>query len=126
MAFVGLILLAIAKILEMALGFYNIVVMGAVILSWVRPDPQMPLVKIVRQLTEPVFTFIRKRLPDSFFRSGLDVTPLIVFALIMILQTVVVGSIYEIGMRFRVEGAYRSQGVQAPAEDRGLSDLPKI
>lgn len=125
MALLGLIFIALAKILDMTLSFYNIVVIGAIILSWVRPDPRMPLVRVVGQLTEPVFSFIRKKLPTSFFRSGLDVTPLIVFAIIMFLQTVVVGTLYETGMRLRMDAPYAPAG--APVEERrGLDDLPEL
>lgn len=125
MSLLGLIFIALAKILDMALNFYNIVVIGAIILSWVRPDPRMPVVRVVRQLTEPVFAFIRKKLPASFFRGGLDVTPLVVFAIIVFMQTVVVGALYETGMRIRMYSPAMESGAPA-GERRGLDDLPEL
>lgn len=122
MAILGLLLIAIAKILDMALSFYNMVVFGAVIMSWFRPDPRNPVIRVIRQLTEPVFSFIRKRLPASFFRGGLDVTPIIVFAAIIFLQTVVVGTLYEAGLGLRMKSMVPREA--APA-GRGL-ELPEM
>jgi YggT family protein len=122
MSILGLIFIATAKILDMALSFYNLVVFASVILSWIRPDPRNPVIHLIRQMTEPVFSFIRKRLPASFFRGGLDVTPIIVFATIIFLQTVVVGALYETGMGLRMRSMMPREA--APASQR--LELPEM
>jgi len=100
MSFLGYLLLAIAKVLELLIDLYTFIVLVAVLLSWVRPDPDNPLVRILRQLTEPVFYQIRKRLPSSLFRFGIDITPILVLVLLVFVETLVVNSLYEAAQHF--------------------------
>ena len=58
---------------------YSLVVLAAVVMSWVRVDRRNPLAKIVYNLTEPVLAPIRRLLPAM---GGLDFSPMVVlFAL---------------------------------------------
>jgi len=56
---------------------YIWIIIIASFLSFVRPDPQNPIVQTLYRLTEPVFAFIRKKLPFVVF-SGIDLSPLII------------------------------------------------
>jgi uncharacterized protein YggT (Ycf19 family) len=68
-------------ILARLIDFYSLIVLVAVILSWVRLSEDNPLVKITNVLVEPVLMPIRRALP-SF--GGLDLSPMILlFALRM-------------------------------------------
>lgn len=84
------LLLALAKILHLLINIYTFVVAIAVLLSWVNPDPSNPLVRILRQLTEPVFSWVRRWMPRILFRTGFDFSPIIVLFILIILDTVVV------------------------------------
>ena len=86
----GYFLIALAKIGHLVINLYTFVVAFAVLLSWVTPDPSNPIVRLLHQLTEPIFWQIRKRLPVSFFRTGIDFTPMIVLFFLIVLDTVVV------------------------------------
>lgn len=55
--------------LAFLLDAYSLVVLGAVILSWIRLEPTNPLVRITSALTEPLLGPLRRVLP-SF--GGLD------------------------------------------------------
>ena len=58
---------------------YSLVVLTAVVMSWVRVDWRNPLARIVYSLTEPVLAPIRRLLPVM---GGLDFSPMVVlFAL---------------------------------------------
>ncbi len=58
---------------------YSLVVLAAVVMSWVRVDRSNPLARIVYSLTEPVLAPIRRLLPVM---GGLDFSPMVVlFAL---------------------------------------------
>ena len=46
-------------------------------LSFVRPDPNNPIVQVLYRLTEPVFAFIRKKLPFVVM-AGIDLSPLVI------------------------------------------------
>ena len=56
---------------------YIWIIIIASFLSFVRPDPYNPVVQILTRLTEPVFAFIRKKLPFVVI-SGIDLSPLVI------------------------------------------------
>ena len=67
---------AIAQILGMIINIYIWVIIIAALISWVRPDPNNPIVQILYKLTEPVYAFIRKYIPTTI--GGIDLSPIIV------------------------------------------------
>ncbi|MDX1387154.1 MAG: YggT family protein [bacterium] len=95
----GSILITVGKVLSMILTVYTWIIIGAVIISWVNPDPYNPIVRFLRQVTEPVFMQVRRFLPRAMFRIGIDFTPLIVLILIVVIQQLVVGSLYHYGQK---------------------------
>lgn len=94
---VGNFLSAIATVLNTVLSIYMWVIIGSAILSWVNPDPYNPIVRFIRNITEPVLNEIRKRLPVSY--GGIDFSPIVVLLVIMFLQQFLVNSLYTAGQR---------------------------
>ena len=86
--------MAVAIVLDYALNLYMWIVIASAVLSWVNPDPYNPIVRFLRKATEPVFYQIRKHIPVTF--GGLDMSPIVVFLVIIFLQNFVVKSL--IGM----------------------------
>lgn len=78
-------LLSIVGIIDTLLFVYSIVIFAVCVLSFVNPDPSMPIVRIINQLTQPVFAYIRKYVPTSF--SGFDLAPLAVLLAIIFVRT---------------------------------------
>lgn len=103
MAFLGLIVTAVAKLLHILINVYSLVLVGRVIFSWVKPDPYNPIVRFLYQITEPLLSKVRRLLPASFFHVGFDLSPLIVFILLMLFETIVVGSLDDLAYRLRFE-----------------------
>ena len=67
------------RLIATLVDLYSLVVLAAVVMSWVRVDYRNPLARIVYSLTEPVLAPIRRLLPVM---GGLDFSPMIVlFAL---------------------------------------------
>lgn len=95
----GSFLVSVAKILSILLTIYQYIVLGAVIISWVNADPRNPIVRFLRQSTEPVFRPIRRLMPKALFRTGIDFTPLIVFLLIVLLENFAVANLYHYGQQ---------------------------
>lgn len=62
---------------------YSLVVLAAVVTSWVQVDWQNPLMRIVYNLTEPVFAPIRRLLPVM---GGLDFSPMVVLLALRVLR----------------------------------------
>ncbi len=89
---------AVAVVLDLALNIYLWIVIAGAVLSWVSPDPYNPIVRIINNLTEPVFYQIRKRLPVNF--GGLDISPIIVILAIYFLQVFLVGSLHGLARSF--------------------------
>jgi YggT family protein len=83
------ILLALAKLMELADGLltiYKYILLANVIISWINADPYNPIVRFVYRITDPLLNRIRRHMPDT---GMLDLSPLVAFALIYVLQIVV-------------------------------------
>ncbi len=72
---------------------YEIIVLARVILSWVHPDPNHPVVVWIERLTEPLLDPIRRLLP--FEKIGLDFSPLILLLLLELLERFLLRSLYS-------------------------------
>ena len=95
MVLMGNIFLALAKIIEMGDGLltiYKYILLASVIISWVNADPYNPIVNFIYRATEPVLRRIRRHMPDT---GALDLSPLVAFAAIYVLQIVVFNTAYH-------------------------------
>ncbi len=72
--------------LFLKLYFWGILIM--IVASWIAPQSQNPALMLIRQLVEPVMKPIRKMLPDM---GGLDISPIIVFLGIQVLEVILIG-----------------------------------
>ena len=90
-------LVAVAKILDIALSLYMWIIIGRAIISWVSPDPYNPIVRFLHSVTEPVLYPIRRRLPINF--GGFDFSPVIAILAIIFLQSFLVKTLYQIAVR---------------------------
>jgi len=75
------------------LELYSYVVIAAALISWVSPDPRNPIVRVLRQVTEPLFEPIRRFLPP-WKTGGLDLSPLIVIIAIQFVERVILPSLF--------------------------------
>jgi YggT family protein len=57
------------------------VIIIAVLISWVSPDPRNPIVRFLWGVTEPLFRPFRRLVPPSR-TGGIDISPLFVLAII--------------------------------------------
>ena len=82
-------------VLDYVLEFYKWIVIAAVIMSWLRAFNVVNMynqfvrmvVRFLDALTEPVFRFVRRFLPPI---GGIDLSPIVVFLVIIVLQDFVV------------------------------------
>jgi YggT family protein len=79
--------------LEELLNLYFWIVLIAVILTWIEPNPYNPIVRFLYAVTEPVFDFVREHLPTVF--GGIDLSPIVVMLAIGFLQRVVLASLAQ-------------------------------
>jgi len=85
----NMIMIPILQLLHTVITIYIIVVFISAILSFVRPDPYNTLVQIVYRLTEPVFDFVRKKMPFVVF-SGIDLSPLVVLLALQFIDNFII------------------------------------
>jgi len=91
----GYPLLSLVNILDMLLLAYSIVVFAVCILSFVNPDPNSPVVKILNQMTAPVFAYFRKYVPSV---GVIDITPLAVLLVLTFLRSGILPIFEELAM----------------------------
>jgi len=97
MFIVGNFLQALAVILNTVLTLYFWIVIVSAVLSWVSPDPYNPIVRIIYNLTEPVFNWVRRVLPFTML-GGIDLSPIIVLLVIQFLKIFLVQSISQMAL----------------------------
>lgn len=71
----------------MLLRLYTWVIVASALITWVSLDPRNPIVRILRQITEPVLAPARRLLPP-WKTGGLDFSPLIVIFAIWLVEWV--------------------------------------
>jgi YggT family protein len=91
------LILAIAKVISIALNLYMWIIIARALISWVNPDPYNPIVRFLISATEPVLYFIRRKLPGSF--GGIDFSPVIAILAIYFLQIFLVQSLIQMAGR---------------------------
>ncbi len=75
MFLIGDLLDTVRFLLDRLVWLYMLVVIAAVLVTWVNADPWNPIVRFLRAATEPVFRRIRRWLPFAVV-GGLDLSPL--------------------------------------------------
>jgi YggT family protein len=93
----GHLIEALAHILDLALTIYMYVIIARALLSWVNPDPYNPIVRFLYNVTEPVLSWVRARVPVVF--GGLDLAPLLVLLAIVFLQRFLVLTLVDLARR---------------------------
>ncbi len=91
-----LIASAAISLLGILLQFYFFAILAMIIISWVAPGSHHPALLLLYQLTEPVMAPFRRLLPPM---GGLDLSPIIVFIVINVLEIAVAGLARGIELR---------------------------
>jgi YggT family protein len=88
---------SIASILDILFSAYFWIIFVRAILSWIRPDPYNPFVRIIYGMVDPLTYRISKIIPT---RIGIiDISPFILMLIIMFLQRFLVRTLLDMGMR---------------------------
>ena len=92
------LILAIARLLSIAIEVYFWIIIARALVSWVSPDPYNPIVRFLYRVTEPVLRPIRQRLPATM---NLDLSPLVVILALKVFEWVVVESLRDFAISIR-------------------------
>jgi YggT family protein len=100
------VLMGIAQVLSWILWFYQLVLIGYMVISWVNADPRNPIVNFLHAATDPALRVIRRRLPTSLRYFPIDVAFLVLFGLVIFANYALVRSLmdYATVLRFQSLG----------------------
>jgi len=84
---------SIATLIDFVLSAYMWIVIGRAVISWVNADPYNPIVRFLREVTDPVLTRIRRYIPA--YGGGIDFTPMILILLILFLRSFLVPTLHN-------------------------------
>ena len=93
----GNFIIAVAKVISLILVIYYWLILIRALISWVSPDPFNPIVQFLYRATDPVLEPIRRLLPPL----AIDISPLIVFFVIVFLQNFLVSSLLKLGWQLQ-------------------------
>ena len=92
----------LALVLDSLSSMYLLILLGAVITSWVNADPYNPIVRFLRAATDPVLYQIRRRFPFVIV-GNLDLSPLVVFIALMVVRSFLVPSLHDLALELRFQ-----------------------
>jgi len=87
------LIFAIGQLMHTVINIYIWVIIIAAFLSFVRPDPYNPIVQTLNRLTEPVFAWVRHKLPFVVL-SGIDLSPIAIILGLQFVDTFVMKLIW--------------------------------
>ncbi len=93
MFMIGNFLMAIAKLLNVVLSAYVWIVIARAVISWVNPDPYNPIVRFLRQVTDPLLFRIQRVVP---IMGGLDLSPMVLILILVFLQSFLVPTLQQL------------------------------
>jgi len=82
--------IAIIQLIHSVINMYIWVIIIASVLSFIQLDPRNPIVEVLNRLTQPVFSFVRQKLPFVIF-SGIDLSPIVIILGLQFIDTLLLG-----------------------------------
>ena len=92
------LILAIAKIIDLAITLYIFVIIARVVLSWIPHDPYNSLIRFVYNTTDPVLSKIRNIIPPF---GGLDLSPMILILCLYIIESFIVSTLRDLALALK-------------------------
>ncbi len=92
---------AIAIALDMIFNMIIFFVVASALISWVNPDPYNPIVRFLREMTDPLYRPIRKYVP--LLGGRIDISPIVLLIVVYFLQAFLVGTIDGYSMQLKLE-----------------------
>lgn len=74
------------KVLSLVVTIYFFAIIAMIVISWLAPGNPHPAIQIIHQITEPIMAPFRGLLPPM---GGLDLSPILVFLVLNVIQIVV-------------------------------------
>ena len=95
---IGMFVIAIAKIIGLAITVFTFSILIQVIISWVNPGVYNPVTALLYQINEPVLGKARKIIPPI---HGFDLSPIVAMVFLQLLSMLLVAPIADFGTSLR-------------------------
>jgi len=89
---INALIYSIVQLLHTVINVYIWIVIIAALLSFVRPDPSNPIVQFIYRITEPVYGFIRRKMP-FLIMGGIDLSPIVIILGLQFIDTLMMRAI---------------------------------
>ena len=86
--------LGLVGVVDALINIYSLVLLVAIIASWVNADPYNPIVRFLRGATEPLLMRVRRAMPFVVV-GALDLSPLVVMLALQFLGTFLVRTLTD-------------------------------
>jgi YggT family protein len=96
----GDLIFAAARLLDLAISLYVILVIVRAILSWFNPNPYNPGMRFLMRITDPILDRIRRILPLGN-GVGLDLSPIILIFALLFVKYFLVASLYDLAAKLK-------------------------
>lgn len=93
-----LFVISVIRLVQGVLFAFMIVIIARAVISWISPDPYNPIVRFIYGVTEPLLFRLRRMLP--LVVGGVDLTPIIVIALIYFINLFLDRAMFHFGQAF--------------------------
>lgn len=91
----NVLIVAIARIIDLAFTIYIFIIVARALVSWVNPDPYNSIVRFLHSATDPVLYRLRRLLP--FLQAGaFDFSPIALLILLSVLQQMIASFLYQL------------------------------
>ncbi len=91
----NVLIVAIARILDLAFNIYIFILIARALISWVNPDPYNPIVRFLHSATDPLLYRLRRLFP--FLQAGaFDFSPIALLILLSVIQQMLVSFLYQL------------------------------
>ncbi|MDH5258544.1 MAG: YggT family protein, partial [Gammaproteobacteria bacterium] len=94
----GMLVIAIAKLIGLAITVFIFSILIQVVISWVNPGVYNPVVGLLYQINEPVLGRARKIVPPI---HGFDLSPIVAMIALQLISMLVVAPISDFGVSLR-------------------------
>lgn len=84
---------SLINFLVLLLYLYTWVIIIRAVVSWSRPDPRQPLVRLLVQVTEPILGPLRVLVPPTKL-GGIDLSPILAIIVIQVVRYLLLSTLY--------------------------------
>jgi len=84
-------MISLYRLISFVFWLLNLAILLRVLFSWINPDPDNVLVRLIYQITEPILAPLRRYISPV---AGMDITPMVAIVILELLHRILVAIIF--------------------------------